>query len=600
MSNKVFTILFIALFFFKLEGKDESHIIVFENAKIQYSKGNYDSTISIIRSYLKKHRKENPTEFIVPLLMESLVRENDFSYFNKLFSIYKRKFSNSKFIPRLYYLDGVVKAREKKYKKSIESFSNALNEGVNRQLDSLTVLNVSLICDNSVSLSDLNNLAKNNELNPILREVVEYFEIINLYESGQVANSKVLAQMFRKKYPRSDYNSIIRKIISKSKSQQKQTTSIGLLAPISGDNEDIGKYVAKGVQLAIDEYNSSNSSQIELVILDTRGNMVEAARKTQEMITTHKPSVIIGPILSSNATVAASALMNNEDVVMITPTATDDGIARLGKNIFQLNVTLSVLGKKIAQYAINNLNIKEFAIIAPINDYGRILSESFKNELVKIGGEILVEEFFDEGTNDFRLQFESLRSKLTDRKWELLGLKEISEDENNPKTLRKKHAYLKDSTIEIGGLFIPAESEDVAKLCSQVYFHRIQTQLLGSNGWHSNITILEGKKYVNNAIFSTNFEMNAQNDKWISFVNSFKNKFKEEPDRIAAPLSYDAANLVLEAMEQEDNDANSIAENLYKIQNYQGISGLISFDSDGKNSEAAIMKINNKQFVRVQ
>jgi ABC-type branched-subunit amino acid transport system substrate-binding protein len=601
MSNKILIIFFIALLFYQLEGEEEeSHYIVFENAKNHYSKGHYDSTISIIRNYLKKHGKENPTEFIVPLLMEALVRVNDFSYFNKLFNIYKRKFPNSKFLPRLYYLEGIVKAREKKYKKSIISFSNALKGGVNEELDSLTVLNVSLICDHSASLSELNSLARNKDIIPDIKEIVEYFEIVNLFESGQMANSNVLAQMFRKNYPKSNYISTIKKIISKSKDNTKQSASIGLLAPISGDNEDIGKYVVKGVQLAIDEYNSNSSSQIELIILDTRGNMVETARKTQEMNTIHKPSVIIGPILSSNATVAASALMNNEDVVMVTPTATDDGIARLGKNIFQMNVTLSILGKKIAKYAVNNLNIKEFAIIAPINDYGRILSESFRNEIEKNGGEILAEEFFDVGTNDFRMQFESLRSKLTDRKWELMGLNENSKTDDNPKERRKKALYLADSTIIIGGLFLPSESEDVVKLSSQVYFHRIQTQLLGSNGWHSNNTILEGKKYVNNSIFSTNFEINEQNEKWTSFFNSFKNKYKEDPDRIAAPLSYDAANLILKAMEQEENDAHSIIENLYKIQNYQGASGLISFDIDGENSEAAIMKISDKKFIRVQ
>ena len=110
----------------------------------------------------------------------------------------------------------------------------------------------------------------------------------------------------------------------------------------------------------------------------------------------------------------------------------------------------------------------------------------------------------------------------------------------------------------------------------------------------------KGKKYVNNAIFSTNFEINEQNEKWTSFLSSFKNKYEEKPDRIAAPLSYDAANLILEAMQQEENDAQSITENLFKIQNYQGASGLISFDIDGENSEAAIMKISNKKFIRVQ
>jgi ABC-type branched-subunit amino acid transport system substrate-binding protein len=46
------------------------------------------------------------------------------------------------------------------------------------------------------------------------------------------------------------------------------------------------------------------------------------------MIHSHKVPAIIGPVLSANAAVAAAMLIDR-DIVMVTPTATDDGIARL-------------------------------------------------------------------------------------------------------------------------------------------------------------------------------------------------------------------------------------------------------------------------------
>ena len=575
---------------------------IFSKAKHYYEAGNYDSTISVIRVFLTKHGKEESTEYIVPLLMEALVRKNDHAYFNRLFNIYKRKFSKSQFIPRLLYLNGVVKAKERHYRKAILSFSASLNKGVSEELEKLAILNVEKICVSGIALDGLSRISGRSEVNFRVAEVVEYFEVKKLYESGQASKAKKLAERFRKKYPGSVYQSRARGIQNKSRGFERSTIQIGLLAPVTGENADIGKFVVQGVKLAVDMYNKTHTPKIELVILDTKGNMVESAKKTKEMVNVHKASVIIGPVLSCNATVSASVLMGNNDVVLITPTATDDGIAQLGENVFQMNVTLSILGRKLARYSIETLNIKEFAIISPISEYGKVLSSNFKDEAEKYGGEVIAVEYFDVGTNDFRIQFESLRKKLAERKWEQLALEgrpEYGKDAKGSRAARAKEAYLADSTIEIGGLFIPAESEDVIKLTSQVYFHRIQTQFLGSNGWHTNATILGGKRYVNNAVISTNFEADKKNQKWVAFSKLYWERFKENPDQVAAPLGYDAANLVLNAINKKK--VGYIVDQLKSVKNYHGVSGIISFDSEeGVNTEAAILKISNKKFIRIQ
>ncbi len=580
--------------------KEFSHEKTFVRAKQLYSAGKYDSTIVVIREYLKQHGREQSTEYIVPLLMEALIRGNDISYFKKLLSIYRRKFPKSVFLPRLYYLDGIVKTREQDYRKALSAFSAAINSGLAPELDSLAILNIKRICKQALSVNELNKLLHTRTLDPRVTEIVAYYVIAKLYLSGQVAKAKKLSEDFRERYPRSPYNSRVKKILSRSKILQKKNIQIGLLAPISGDNADIGKFVVQGVRLAVDNYNKQYKPPIDLVILDTRGNMVETARKVRELIDEHEVPVIIGPVLSTNAAVAASALMNSRDVVMITPTATDDGIARLGENIFQMNVTLGILGKRIARYAVENLNIREFGIIAPLTEYGRILATNFKKEVDRCGGNVIVEEHFEEGTNDFRIQFESLRSKLAERKWEQMALEGRPEYGRDARDRRAKDAYLKDSTIQVGGLFIPAESEDAIKIASQVYFYRIRSQLLGSNGWHTNATIIGGKRYVENAIFSTNFETDMTNERWKTFSKQFWDRFRENPDRVAAPLGFDAAYLTLQAL-KDGSDAKSVISLLHAVKGYHGVSGIISFDNEeGVNSEAAILKISDKKFIRVQ
>ncbi len=147
---------------------------------------------------------------------------------------------------------------------------------------------------------------------------------------------------------------------------------------------------------------------------------------------------------------------------------------------------------------------------------------------------------------------------------------------------------------------MPGEADDIVMLAPQVPFHRIHTQMLGSNGWHSSKVVQDGNKYVANAIISTSFELNQNQKSWSDFRSAYKARYNAEPDRISA-LGYDAATLVMKALAEAGNDPVKINESIRKTQNFQGLSGLISFDrEDGENSEASILKVTETGFLRVQ
>ena len=326
--------------------------------------------------------------------------------------------------------------------------------------------------------------------------------------------------------------------------------------------------------------------------------MISAVEKTKELLDQHKVSVFVGPVLSQTATVTAAMLMNRP-AVMISPTATDEGIADIGDNIFQMNVTIGVLGRKIARYAIENLSIKDFVIMAPETQYGHLLAASFKDEVQKHNLEIVAEEYFEEGANDYRENFLNIRHKLLIRHFEKLAV-EKGTDFNGEITHRDSLLYA-DSTFSVGGFFMPADAEDIVMLAPQVMFHRIRTQLLGSSGWYQKKVITDGRKYVTNAVISTSFEPDPASQDWIDFVKAYKSRYNAEPDRIAA-LGYDAAALVMNAIKEAgSDDPVRVREILARTNRYKGLSGIISFE-DGRrtNCETAVYKISAADFVRVQ
>ncbi|MBD3319936.1 MAG: ABC transporter substrate-binding protein [Chitinivibrionales bacterium] len=588
------------VFSFSVSGSEDPAVVL-RRARAAYRAGNYDSTTAIIRAFIKKHGKEPSSEHLVPLLVESLLRTGDNATARRMINIFKRKFPESKYLPRIYYAEGMALAGSEEYTDAAVAFSRAVKSGVSEELERHALDNVELLCGKVFTLRELELLAARRGMAPGVVEVAEYFIILKSQAAGMTAKAQQRAGQFRERFPRSRYISRVKDISGKLKKQKRGKVQIGLLAPLSGYDAEIGRSIVRGVQIGLGRYEQQSGIETNLVISDTKGNMIETANKTVELVNDHRISLIIGPVLSQNAVVAASILMNR-DVVMLSPTATDDGIAELGSNIFQMNVTLGALGVRLARYAVKNLNIKEFAIISPLSEYGRLMSAKFKREVQRLGAEVVGEEYFDEGAHDFREQFVNLRTVMTRRRRQAIALEKGLETMDSWSARRDDSLYLSDSTIEIGGLFIPAESEDVVKVAAQAYFHKLRTQMLGSNGWHSNKTILDGKRYVNDAIISTNFEINANNNRWKGFREVYQQKYAAEPDRVAA-MGYDAAELLMIALKKTggDPDANEVARKLGSIKSHVGVSGTVTFDPlTGANTEAAIMKISDKKFVRIQ
>mgnify|MGYP001570075110 CR=1 FL=1 len=582
---------------------------VLKKAVTQYQASNYDSAVITIRAYLKDHGDDKSSQELVPLLMEALDRKGDFQFSRRLFQIYIKRYPRSPFLPRLWYLEGISLIKEKEYDNAFRAFTNALSGGVSAAIDSLIASNVQRLCEKVLTGDECVLLAGRNDLHPRVDEIVRYYDLLKLNQTGRMYGARQKAGDYIKKYPRSPYVSSVKDMLDKSEKQGKGTVEIGVLAPLSGSDADIGKQIVQGIQLAVDRFNALSDFKIRTVIEDTRGNMLETARKTQELTSEHHVSVIVGPILSQNAIVAASTLVG-KDIVMITPTATDDGIAALGQNIFQMNVPLGVLGARIARYAMDNCMIRDFVIFSPANEYGAALSQGFRQEVEKRGAEIVDALTYEEGTHDFREQFEKLRLKLNFRKQQRTAVEKSLEGEaivrpKKPESKSdKRYTPPEDTTLQVGGFFVPAECEDVVMIAPQLSFHRIHAQLLGSTGWYNPRTIADGKDNVANALISTNFQAGAENDgEWLEFKGNYKTRYGAEPDRIAA-LGYDAASLALQAIKDKGGDraaAAQIAQAIASVKNYKGASGPISFDPVTRvNGEAAIMKIKDKQFIRVQ
>ena len=142
-------------------------------------------------------------------------------------------------------------------------------------------------------------------------------------------------------------------------------------------------------------------------------------------------------------------------VTVNTSLARRDGISQMGPNIFQLNITMSQLAKSIANYAIDCFNVKEFAIMNPLGDYGNAMTASFTQAVENRGGKIIAYQNYLEGKPDYKTEFDLLRSvryKQENRK------KNIAYGADNLDAINSKSrkAYLQDSVAKYPAIFMPA------------------------------------------------------------------------------------------------------------------------------------------------
>lgn len=369
--------------------------------------------------------------------------------------------------------------------------------------------------------------------------------------------------------------------------------TILVLAPVSGDFAEYGIAAIQGVLLAHESANLAG--KVNIRIADTRADAAIALWKTQQAVNQDSIIAVIGPIMSApSATVAAWLGSNFQHIPMLTPTATDDGIARMGPNIFQLNITIDRMAEKIADFAIRCLDIHEFAVLSPLGDYGNAMSNSFIRAVERRGAVILAHQYYEEGRPDYKTEFDlirNLRFKQENRR------RNIAKGVSNLDAVNSKdrRAYMQDSVFQFPGIFIPATNpSDAGLMAGQVAFNKINGVLLGTSGWYGRDLLIQGKRIVDGAFFTVPFIDLEKSESFKKFEKDFSNKWGVEPgvDKVSG-LSYDAMNIIVESLLLKPN---SLVNQINWTQSFNGIYGEIKF-KNGANTNAQVITVDKSHFV---
>jgi len=403
---------------------------------------------------------------------------------------------------------------------------------------------------------------------------------LKLAQAAKRQGNDTLAKRFltelEKEYRGMDYMPQAKELSETIPLSTRSKYTVGVILPLSGIHRPFGERALQGIQCAIKE---ADSPLISLAIRDSKGSPWEAEKAVEELVNKEKVIAILGPLLSINIDRAAKKARQ-----LKTPLLTfsqKELPSSKGDFVFQNSLTPSEQIQTLVDFAINELDLRTFAVFYPNSPYGLYFKTLFNQEIARKGGKVLGAVVYQENQTDFSQEIKGFFKIETIQKYDS----------------RKKKDDEFNVSVSIDGLFIPDADDRVGTILSQMAYYDIKgLTFLGTSAWNGASLVSIGGKGAEGSIFVDTFFKKDPSPLVARFVEEFRKTYQREPKTLEA-LSYDGAKFIKEILLSKSvSSPSQLQEALRQVKNFQGVSGLKGFGEDGKGIRTLyILKVNKGQ-----
>ncbi|ROQ89860.1 ABC transporter substrate-binding protein [Desulfosoma caldarium] len=345
----------------------------------------------------------------------------------------------------------------------------------------------------------------------------------------------------------------------------KDTIKIGVYLPMTGAVAAYGQMEWDGIQIANEIKPTVLGKKIELVLVDTKSDKIEAANAVSRLVEKEKVVGILGEAISGN-TMAGNPISEAAKIVSVSPTATNPLVTQGKRYAFRACFIDPFQGEVAARFAVNELKAKTAAVIIDIaQDYCVGLANFFVKEFVKLGGKVVSTTYIQTGDQDFSAQLSSVQA-------------------TNPDIIYAPNYYTEDALMA-------KQARDLG----------INVPILTGDGAQADELIKIGGEAVEEMYFTAHFNKEAASTELAKeYIKRFEAKKGKEADAFGA-LGADAYFLLVEAIEKAGStDGDKIREAMVAIKNFPAVSGLISMQEDGNPIKSMVInKVKDGKFVYV-
>jgi len=358
----------------------------------------------------------------------------------------------------------------------------------------------------------------------------------------------------------------------------EEKIQIGLLAPFSGENSQIGRSLIQSVRMGINKIDKSSL----IIIPGDTGSNPEQTLKVVNDLYAQGVKIFIGPIFNENII----KLNQFKDAIFLSLT---NKVLNNPKNVISVGINAESQFQAIKKF-LNKNELKETLVLIPRKEFQEEIEEGIKKSKFK------TKKIFYYSAEPTKLtkQIEKV-TKYAIRKQNLndeIKRIEMSDDPNKEKKIQNLEK--RDTLGRIGfDSIVIADFDESLK--------SVTTSLLYTDVSPKNITFISLNQWFDESLFKERTSqpisfpsINLSNYK--SFNEEYKKLFEIEPSQIAI-LSYDLIGLIYYSLVQNDFEVNN--KLFLKKNKFKGISGIFEINQNNINHTLHFYTVRNSNFIKV-
>ena len=357
---------------------------------------------------------------------------------------------------------------------------------------------------------------------------------------------------------------------------------VALFLPLTGKNKDLGWSIFNATSLSL--FDNDINNKIELVLFDSKENPEESKKVFKEIID-RNIKVVIGPIFTSTV-LAIEKMARDNDITVITLSNNHELLNKTTRygGVFVGGIIPETQVDKIINFSMDNGKFN-FAVIAPNNQYGKIVTEQMKKFIRSRDGNFITSEFYENNNIDIDRAVQKVISSFG-----------IPSNSRNRDT-----SYLSDyDRIYPQVIFIPEAGKALTRIAgsiSRLNNEERNFQLIGSTQWNDSAVLSDINLY--GAWIPA-----PEDERFRIFEKNYYRSFGKFPPRITS-IAYDAVLAIAKIAEQKTNlklTFNEFIEFNNSIKNgFEGIDGIFRFLPNGAiQRNLAVLQIGNGKFETIE
>src|SRR5882762_2803839 len=184
---------------------------------------------------------------------------------------------------------------------------------------------------------------------------------------------------------------------------QGATLKIGMCAPVTGPAAESGGYAIKGAKLALEAVNKAGGvlgKQLELIVEDDQTTNPGIVLAFSKLAAQSDIVAFLGSIRSTQVHAMAPDVIKLGKPVMIG--GTDPNLTHMGNQwLFRFRPNDSYSGRVIADYGVNTLAKKKWAVLHSTDAFGTAGGKALTSALEKLGAPPVLDQGYANQSQDF-------------------------------------------------------------------------------------------------------------------------------------------------------------------------------------------------------